>query len=125
MGHLLSSAIKMSKPATAATITVTWNADTSICATASYSFRKNGSTQASGAGVATGSFTCVVGDILVAEMTSGVKGIGCNSAQSDIIRNGSTTVASASNTGFNVLATSTWTVTSGTTSVTLDAGVVA
>lgn len=107
-----------------AVITVYWDAAL-FCATASYSFRKNGVTQASGGGSASGSFTCVVGDVLVAEQISGVKGIGCNTAQSEIQRNGGTTVASASNTGFNVSATSTWTVTSGTTSVNMYAGAIA
>ena len=106
------------------TITVYWDAAL-FCATASYSFRKNGVTQASGGGSASGSFTCVVGYVLVAEHISGVKGIGCDTAQSEIQRNGGTTVASASNTGFNVSATSTWTVTSGTTSVNMYAGAIA
>jgi hypothetical protein len=97
-----------------------------FCATATWAFRKNGSTIASGGDEGgDGQFTCVVGDILVAEQTSGIKGIGCDSAISEIQRNGGTTVASDSQSGFNVTATSTWTVTSGTTSVNMYAGGVA
>jgi hypothetical protein len=126
MGHLLSMAIKMQDAATTTTtttsgvITVNWESNTP-CATASYAFRKNGSTQASGGGSASGSFTCVVGDILVAEQTSGIKGIGCSGANSQIDRN-FVTVVSTFVPGFSVTATSTWTVTSGTTSVQLYAG---
>jgi hypothetical protein len=76
---------------------------------------------ASGGGDDSGTFTCIVGDILVAEQTSGIKGFGCDSAISSIERNG-VTVASDSQSGFNVTATSTWTVTSGTTSVNMYAG---
>jgi hypothetical protein len=113
-------------PSAAGVITVSWFADLN-CATATYSFRKNGSTMANGGGIVSdnGSFTCVVGDVLVAEQVSGIKGIGCDSAASEIQRNGSTTVASDSQSGFNVTATSTWTVTSGTTSVNMYAGNIA
>jgi uncharacterized delta-60 repeat protein len=107
-------------------ITVNWQAELN-CATASYSFRKNGVTQASGGGAVSdfGSFTCVVGDVLVAEMTSGSTGtFGCNFASSAIERNGAQ-VASDTNSGVNVNATSTWTVTAGTTSVQLYAGLIA
>jgi hypothetical protein len=134
MGHLLNMAIKMQDPAatttttstttTSAVITVSWQADMGACATASYSFRKNGSTQASGGGAASGTFTCVVGDILVAEQTSGIKGAFCNTANSSIDTNTGNKVTT-SNTGFNVNATSTWTVTSGTTFVQLSAGLIA
>jgi hypothetical protein len=95
-----------------------------LCGTATWAFYKNGSTMASGGGEGDGTFTCVVGDVLVAEQTSGIKGIGCDSAISSIERNG-TTVASDSQSGFNVTATSTWTVTSGTTLVNMYAGGVA
>jgi hypothetical protein len=123
MGHLLSSAIKMSKPATAATITVTWFYDPAGCATASYAIKKNGVTESSGGGgtPANGSFTCIVGDTLVAEYTSGAKGFACNTAFTEIFRNGVTIVATDTQFGFNVLATSSWTVTSGTTSVNMTA----
>ena len=133
MGHLLSSAIKMQKAAattttttTSATITVSWFYDGVGCTTSSYSFRKNGSTQASGggAGSASGSFTCIVGDVLVAENTSGIKGFACGSAAAQIDRNG-VTVASDFQSGFSVTATATWTVTAGTTSVQLYAGLAA
>ena len=109
-----------------AAITVNWSASL-FCATASYAFRKNGSTVASGGGNVddSGSFTCVVGDVLVAEQTAGIKGFGCSGAQSSIERNGGTTVASASVPGFFVTATSTWTVTSGTTFVQMYAGNIA
>ena len=109
-----------------ASITVSWFADIN-CATASYSFRKNGITQASGGGIVSdfGSFTCVVGDVLVAEMTSGSTGtLGCNFAASQIDSNAGTQ-AQTTNSGINVNATSTWTVTSGTTAVTMYAGLVA
>ena len=123
MGHLLSSAIKMSKPATATPIDGIWESATS-CATASYSFSKNGSLIASGGGSASGSFTCVVGDVLVAQQISGVKGALCSGASASIQRNG-VEVASAFVPGFNQVATATWTVTSGTTSVAMYAGAVA
>lgn len=111
---------------TAATITVSWFYDGVGCTTASYVFRKNGITQASGggAGSASGSFTCVVGDVLVAENISGIKGFECSSAAAQIDRNFAT-VASDFQSGFNVAATATWTVTSGTTSVQMYAGSVA
>lgn len=118
MGHLLSSAIKM-QSAAVTTITVNWSYIPGGCATASYAIKKNGVTQSSGGGGTgtSGSFTCVVGDILVAEYTSGAKGIACNTAYTEILRNGTTIVASDTQFGFNLLSTSTWTVTSGTTSV--------
>lgn len=111
---------------TAAVITVNWFYDGGGCTTSSYSFRKNGSTQASGGGgsTASGSFTCVVGDVLVAEHTSGIKGVSCSSAAAQIDRNG-VTVASDFQSGFSVTATATWTVTSGTTSVDMYAGLAA
>jgi len=131
MGHLLNIAIKMQDPdvttttttTTAASITVSWFYDSGGCATASYAFKKNGVTQASGGGATStsGSFTCIVGDILVAEYTSGIKGFECNTAFTEILRNGATIVATDTQFGFNVLATSTWTVTSGTTSVNMTA----
>jgi hypothetical protein len=113
-------------PSAAGVITVSWYYEPFSCATAAYSFRKNGSTEASGGGgtSASGTFTCIVGDILVAEHTSGIKGIGCSDASSQIDRNFAT-VASAFTPGFNVTATSTWTVTSGTTSVQMYAGAAA
>jgi hypothetical protein len=113
-------------PSTSASsdITVSWFGSV-FCATATWAFYKNGSTMASGGGDDNGTFTCVVGDTLVAEQTSGIKGIGCDSAMSEIQRNGGTTVASDSQSGFNVTATSTWIVTSGTTSVNMYAGNVA
>ena len=108
---------------TAASITVNWFYDSGGCATASYAIKKNGGTEASGGGgtSASGSFTCIVGDILVAEYTSGAKGFQCNIAFTEILRNGATIVATDTQSGFNLLSTSTWTVTSGTTSVTMTA----
>ena len=122
-------AIKMQDPTTttttttASTITVSWFYDSGGCATATYAFKKNGVTQASGGGATptSGSFTCIVGDILVAEYTSGAKGVACNTAFTEILRNGATIVATDTQSGFNLLSTSTWTVTSGTTSVTMTA----
>jgi len=135
MGHLLNMAIKMQDPAatttttstttTSAVITVNWFAELN-CATASYSFSKNGVGQASGGGFVSdsGSFTCVVGDVLVASQTSGIKGGGCNTAAAQIDSNAGTQ-ASDFQLGFNVTATATWTVTAGTTSVTMYAGAIA
>jgi len=122
MGHLLSSAIKMQNSAPA-TITVSWFYDGAGCSTASYAIKKNGVTESSGGGgsTANGSFTCIVGDTLVAEYTSGAKGFACNTAFTEILRNGVTIVATDTQSGFNVLATSSWTVTSGTTSVNMTA----
>ena len=109
---------------TSAVITGFWQADMGACATASYAFSKNGSSIASGGGAASGSFTCVVGDVVEAQMISGIKGIACNNAFASVDRNG-VTVASQSVSGFNQIATATWTVTAGTTSVTLNSGLVA
>jgi hypothetical protein len=108
-----------------AAITVNWSASL-FCPTASYSITKNGSTISSGGGDLDdgGTFTCVVGDVLVASQTSGIKGSFCSGAQSAIDRN-FVTVVYTSVPGFNVTATSTWTVTSGTTSVQMYAGAIA
>ena len=116
----------MSGSSAPVTITVSWFYDGVGCTTSSYSFIKNGSTQASGggAGSASGTFTCVVGDVLVAEQTSGIKGASCSSAAAQIDRDG-VTVASQFVSGFSVTATATWTVTSGTTSVVMSTGAVA
>ena len=133
MGNLLNMAIKMQDPVvttttttTSGVITVSWFYNPTPCATRSYSFRKNGVTQASGggSGSASGTFTCVVGDVLEAEEDSGIKGIGCSGANSNIDRN-FVTVASASVPGFSAAAISTWTVTAGTTSVQMYAGAAA
>ena len=130
MGHLLNMAIKMQDPAattttttTSAVITVNWFYDPAGCATASYAIKKNGVTQSSGGGGTpdNGSFTCIVGDTLVAEYTSGAKGFACNTAFTEILRNGATIVATDTQFGFNLLSTSSWTVTSGTTSVNMTA----
>ena len=132
MGHLLSSAIKMQKAAattttttTSASIPVNWFAELN-CATASYSITKNGATVSSGGGFISdfGSFTCVVGDVLVASQTAGIKGGGCNTSSAQIDRNG-VTVASQSQIGFFLTSTATWTVTAGTTTVDMYAGLIA
>ena len=109
---------------TSAVITVYWQASL-FCDTASYSFTKNGITQASGGGFVDdfGSFTCVVGDVLVAQQTSGVKGTFCSGANSAIDSNAGAQ-ASSSVPGFNATATSNWTVTSGTTVVNMYAGAI-
>ena len=133
MGNLLNMAIKMQDPTTTTTtttagvITVSWFYNTlGGCTTRSYSFRKNGVTQASGGGntSASGTFTCVVGDVLEAEEDSGIKGVACSGASSNIDRN-FVTVASSIVPGFSVAAISTWTVTAGTTSVQMYAGAAA
>lgn len=132
MGHLLNMGIKMQKAAattttttTASTITVNWQSDGVGCSTTTYEFRKNGVIQANGggSGTASGTFTCVVGDVLVAQQTSGIKGASCSSAAGQIDRN-FVTVASDFQSGFSVTATATWTVTSGTTSVQMYTGAV-
>ena len=139
MGHLLNMGIKMQKAATttttstststttttttSATITVNWFYDPFGCTTRSYAILKNGSTVSSGGGstAASGSFTCIVGDVLEAQSTAGIKGLGCSDTVSQIDRNG-VTVASDYQAGFFVGATATWTVTSGTTSVQMYTG---
>jgi hypothetical protein len=104
---------------------VYWQAELS-CTTSTYSFTKNSSTEASGGGTGgdSGSFTCVVGDTLVAENTSGIKGIGCDIAASAIDSNAGSQAADIQS-GFNVSATSIWTVTPGTTVVYMYAGLIA
>jgi hypothetical protein len=112
-------------PSATPIITVNWFAELN-CATATYSFSKNGDTIASGGGIVSdnGTFTCVVGDTLTANQTSGVKGVGCDTAQAAIERNG-VQVAFDSQTGFNVGATATFTVTAGTTTINMYAGLIA
>ena len=109
---------------TSGVITVYWQAELS-CTTSTYSFTKNSSTEASGGGTGgdSGSFTCVVGDTLVAENTSGIKGIGCDIAASAIDSNAGSQAADIQS-GFNVSATSIWTVTPGTTVVYMYAGLI-
>lgn len=109
---------------TSATITVSWFYDGVGCTTQTYLVQKNGVTQASGGGgsTASGTFTCVVGDVLYGESTAGFKGFACTGAAVDIIRNGTTSVASDFQFGSGVTATASWTVTSGTTSVSISLG---
>jgi hypothetical protein len=130
MGHLLNMGIKMQKAAsttttttTSATITVNWFYDPFGCTTRNYAILKNGSTVSSGGGstAASGSFTCIVGDVLEAQSTAGIKGASCSDTVSQIDRNG-VTVASDYQAGFFVTAIATWTVTSGTTSVDMYTG---
>jgi hypothetical protein len=110
-------------PSGTSDITVNYIAAVS-CGTATWAFYKNLDTMASGGGEGDGTFTCVVGDVLTAEQTSGIKGIGCDSAQAAIDRNG-TQVAFDSQSGFNVSATAIYTVTAGTTSIYMYAGNIA
>jgi hypothetical protein len=125
MGHLLNIAIKMQDPdvtttttTTAGVITVSWSYSVATCTGDSFTITKNavtvvGPISASGSGT----FTAVVGDALVVTTTSGIKGIGCDDAYSEILRNGVTIVASQTSLGFSATAIASWTVTSGTTSI--------
>ena len=111
MGHLLSSAIKMSASAVPTSATVFYEISYfGTCATRSWSVSKNGIVQASGSGTTgSGSFTVVNGDVISISNTSGVSGAACSGAQVDIQRDG-LSVASQSVTGFNATATATWTI---------------
>jgi hypothetical protein len=110
MGHLLSSAIKMSASAVPTSATVFYEiAYFGTCATRSWSVSKNGIVQAAGGSSGSGSFTVVNGDIISMSNTSGVSGVACSGAQVDIQRDG-VSVASQSVTGFNATATATWTI---------------
>ena len=124
MGHLLNMAIKMQDPVattttttTSGVITVSWSYSVGTCTGDIFNITKNGSSVVNTSTSGFGTFTCVVGDALVVETTSGLKGFGCSDAYSEILRNGATIVSSDQQFGFGVTAIASWTVTSGTTSV--------
>lgn len=110
MGHLLSSALKMSGSSAPTTATVFYEISYfGTCSTRSWSVSKNGVVQASGQSVGSGSFTVVNGDVISISNTSGVSGVACSGANVDIQRDG-VSVASDSKAGFNQTATATWTI---------------
>lgn len=90
---------------------------------ATYTVSKNSVIVASGvlgAG-ASGSFAVVVGDVVEITNTSAANGVGCDQSAVYIDRNG-LNIITDTQTGYGVQATATWTVTNGTTDVTLSAG---
>jgi hypothetical protein len=112
MGHLLSSAIKMSGSSEPATVTVFYDhLYAGTCATRTWSVSKNSVVQASGSGNtgASGSFTAANGDIISITCTSGVAGAACSGANVDIQKN-TVSVASQTVTGFVATATATFTI---------------
>lgn len=124
MGHLTNIGIKMQAAATTTTtttsgvITVNWSYTVGACTGDSFTITKNGTAVVGPISVgSSGTFTVVVGDALVVTTTSGIKGAVCPDATSEIYRNG-VLVASQFSPGFSATATASWTVTSGTTSVT-------
>ena len=92
---------------------------------ATYTVSKNSVIVASGvlgAG-ASGSFAVVVGDIVEITNTSAANGDGCDESNANINRNANPTpVATDTQTGYGVQATATFTISAGTTEVTLSAG---
>ena len=114
MGHLLSSAIKMSGSSVPTSATVFYDiAYIGTCSTRSWSVSLNGVVQASGSGGSgssgSGSFTVVNGDVISMSNTSGVSGAACSGASVDIQRDG-VSVASNTVSGFNATATASWTI---------------
>jgi hypothetical protein len=72
---------------------------------------------------ASGSFAVVVGDIVEITNTSAANGDGCDESNANINRNANPTpVATDTQTGYGVQATATFTISAGTTEVTLSAG---
>lgn len=112
---------------TTATLTVNWYYEGLTCNDGnSGSVFKNSVNQgnAAGPGAYSGSFTCVVGDVLSVEYTTGDSALkGCTLAQAAIETNAGQ-VAFDSAVGINTTATATWTVTSGTTFINLFSGAV-
>jgi hypothetical protein len=90
---------------------------------ATYTVSKNSVIVASGVlGVgASGSFVIVEGDVVEITNTSAANGVGCNTAFTNIDRNG-VSVDTDTQTGYGVTATATFTITAGTTDITLSAG---
>jgi hypothetical protein len=90
---------------------------------ATYTVSKNSAIVASGVlGVAaSGSFAVVVGDIVEVTNTAAANGVGCDQSAVYVDRNG-LNIITDTQTGYGSTATATWTVTNGTTDVTLSAG---
>jgi hypothetical protein len=112
MGHLLSSAIKMSASSAPATVTVFYDhLYAGTCATRIWSVSKNSVVQASGGGNtgASGSFSAANGDVISITCTSGVSGAACSGATVEIQKNAAT-VSSQTVTGFVATATATFTI---------------
>ena len=70
---------------------------------------------------ASGSFPVVVGDIVEITNTAAASGAGCDQSAVYVDRN-SFNIITDTQTGYGSTATATWTVTNGTTYVTLSAG---
>jgi len=127
MGHLLSSAIKMSASSAPATVTVFYDHSYfGTCATRTWNVKKNGVTQASGGGntFASGSFTAANGDVISISCTSGTSGAACSGANVSIQKN-AVDVASQTVTGFNATATATFTIDTTLASYNMYSGAVA
>ena len=110
MGHLLNMALK--GKSTAGIATVYWSHGyAGTCATRSWSVSKNGNIVASGTGntLVSGSFTVANGDTISMTETSGASGAACSGSNVSILRD-ATTVATDTKTGFNVVATASWTI---------------
>ena len=120
-----SSTSSTSTTTTIAPIMVYWYASKILeCPnTALYSVSKNSIIIANGVlGVgASGSFPVVVGDIVEITNTAAASGTGCDQAAVYVDRNGFNIITDTQ-TGYGSTATATWTVTNGTTYVTLSAG---
>lgn len=112
MGHLLSSAIKMSGSSEPATVTVFYeHLYVGTCNTRVWNVNKNSVTQAQGTGNtgASGSFTASVGDVITIFCISGASGAACSGANVEIQKNG-VSVSSQTVTGFGATATATFTI---------------
>ena len=120
-----SSTSSTSTTTTIAPIMVYWYASKLVgCPNnALYSVSKNSVIVANGVlGLgASGSFPVVVGDVVEITNTAAANGIGCDQAAVYVDRNG-LNIITDTQTGYGSTATATWTVTNGTTYVTLSAG---
>jgi len=120
-----SSTSSTSTTTTIAPIMVDWYASKLLgCPNnAFYTVSKNSVIVASGVlGLsASGSFPVVVGDIVEITNTAAANGVGCDQSAVYIDRNG-LNIITDTQTGYGSTATATWTVTNGTTYVTLSAG---
>jgi hypothetical protein len=120
-----SSTSSTSTTTTIAPIMVYWYASKLLgCPNnATYTVSKNSVIVASGvlgAG-ASGSFAVVVGDVVEITNTAAANGVGCDQSAVYVDRNG-LNIITDTQTGYGSTATATWTVTNGTTDVTLSAG---
>jgi hypothetical protein len=120
-----SSTSSTSTTTTIAPIMVEWYASKLLgCPNnAFYTVSKNSIIVASGVlGLsASGSFPVVVGDVVEITNTAAASGTGCDQSAVYIDRNG-LNIITDTQTGYGSTATATWTVTNGTTYVTLSAG---